>query len=177
VAKGDAITRQLVAAVLLSFVIAVSLASSWSLSASHAASACRVTIPTRTVPPSAGFTRAGFNYGGAYLRAHLYWPNGTLYAGALPGGGSMAAINPDGSISVKLGWWRGRRGELVIRGRRLDATAAPLRADVPNGSYGATGFIPSGITFPTTGCWRVTGTVGSATLSFTVKVRKLRPRS
>lgn len=65
---------------------------------------CPVTIPKRVAPPGAGFTAAGFNYGGRYLRAHLYWPKGTLKAGVLPDGSSWAIVNRDGSIHLKVGW-------------------------------------------------------------------------
>ena len=137
---------------------------------------CPVTIPTRTVPPDAGFTAAAFNYGGRELRVALYWPNGTLRAGTLPGGGSMATINPDGSIRLKLGWWRGVRGKLSITGRRVDGRASPLRAHIPDG-YGPLGFRPTSLTFPTLGCWRVVGRQGPATLSFVVRVSKVRKTS
>jgi hypothetical protein len=136
---------------------------------------CPVTIPTRTVPPDAGFTAAGFNYGNAHLRAHLGWPRGVLTAGVLPDGGSWATINPDGSIGLKLGWWRGLPGKLEITGRRLHASTPPLRAHVPDG-YGKLGFVPSGLTFPTVGCWQVTGKLGRARLVFVVKVVKLRQK-
>jgi hypothetical protein len=59
----------------------------------------------------------------------------------------------------------GTEGELTITGHRLDGKASPLRADIPSG-YGATGFLPSGIYFPTEGCWEVTGAVGTAKLTF-----------
>ena len=72
-----------------------------------------------------------------------------------------------GSISAKLGWWRGVAGRLTISGRRLDAPAPPLRAVVPEG-YGELGFQPSGPVFPTEGCWEVTGKVGTSTLSFSL---------
>jgi hypothetical protein len=54
---------------------------------------------------------------------------------------------------------------LTIEARRLDGKAPPLRADIPDG-YGDKGFQPSGIHFPTEGCWKVTGTVGNAKLTF-----------
>ena len=41
-------------------------------------------------------------------------------------------------------------------------------------SYGDTGFIPSTVTFPTTGCWRVVGKQGGASLTFVVKVAKVK---
>ena len=85
----------------------------------------------------------------------------------------MATINEDGSIDAKQGWWRGVPGTLRISGRRIDGAAPPLRASVPGG-YGATGFNPAGLTFPTTGCWKVTGRVGRAQLSYVVKVSKLQ---
>lgn len=147
-------------------------AAAASASASKTGS-CPVTIPTRTVPTDAGFSAAGFNYGNARLRAHLYWPRGVLPAGRQPDGGSYATVSPDGSIWVKLGWWRGGRGKLVIKGRRIDAHALPLRADVPDG-YGSQGFVPSGLSFPTVGCWRIVGRQGSGSLTFVVQVTKLK---
>ncbi len=86
----------------------------------------------------------------------------------------MAVINGDGSIYAKVGWWRGVPGNLVVSGRRLDRSAPPLRAGVPNGSYGNEGFIPSALTFPTVGCWRVIGKQGGASLTFVVKVTKVK---
>jgi hypothetical protein len=131
---------------------------------------CPVTVPGRASP-------SGFNYGNARLRA-VIWPHGHLVAGTLPNGGSFARINRDGSITAKLGWLRGIPGRLTIRGRRLDASAPPLRARVPSThSYGQTGFIPTFVIFPTTGCWKVTGEQASAHITFVVKVTKVRHRS
>ena len=113
---------------------------------------------------------AGFNYGSKVIRAALP-QRGHLVAGKLPGGGERAEINKDGSISAKFGWWRGRNGRLSISGHRLDAGAAPLKAELPPmNSYDVPGFIPSALTFPTTGCWRVSATLGQAHLSFVLSV-------
>ena len=103
------------------------------------------------------------------------YSNGKLWVGGLGDGGVIRAdsrfVAPDGSVRWKLGWWRKVHGALEISGRRLDAPAPPLRADVPAG-YGATGFQASGVTFPTEGCWRLTGRVGSTTLTFVTTVVK-----
>jgi hypothetical protein len=84
-----------------------------------------------------------------------------------PNGIVRDAPKRDGSIHEKFPWWRGAavRGRLRITGRRLDAPAPALRANVPSG-YGPTDFQASGIIFPTAGCWSVTGTAGKAKLSF-----------
>ena len=140
-----------------------------------AAAGCPVTIPRTVVPPDAGMTAAGFNYGNARLRAHLGWPRGVLPAGVLPDGGSYASILANGRIWTKMGWWRGLPGKLVITGRRIDAPAPALRAEVPRG-YGPTGFVPAGFVFPTVGCWRVHGKLADATLTFVVRVTKLPSR-
>jgi hypothetical protein len=129
---------------------------------SHPTQVCRPTLPGGDAP-------AGFNYGSDGLGVEL-WPRGVLVAGKLPDGGSYADVKPDGSIVAKLGWWRGVEGELEITGERTDADEPPLRADVPDG-YGPTGFQATGITFASTGCWKVVGLVGSERLEFVVLVR------
>jgi hypothetical protein len=136
-----------------------------STAGTQAAKRCPVTPPGGQVPAA-----DGFNYGNGVL-ATVLWPNGRLVAGRLPDGSSYAEIRPDGSIKAKLGWWREVEGRLRVTGRRLDAAARPLRARVPGG-YDATGFQPTSVTFPTTGCWRVRGRVGKARLTFVVLVRK-----
>jgi hypothetical protein len=134
---------------------------------------CQGTRPNHVARADAGFGRDGFNYGNARLRAHLNWKDGRLRAGTFPDGGSIATINPDGTIWAKQGWWRGLPGVLRVTGRRLDAPAPPLRADI-RGGYGTQGFIPVGLTFPTVGCWRVTGRLGPASLTYVVRVTKLQ---
>lgn len=137
------------------------------------ARACPVTLPSRTVSADAGLSAGAFNYGNGPVRTNLYWPDGTIRAGSLPDGGSMATVGEGGSIHLKLGWWRGTAGRLRIAGRRLDAPALPLVAHVPSG-YGRRGFQPSGLVFPTPGCWEVVGAVVDARLRFVVRVTKLR---
>lgn len=131
---------------------------------------CPLTLPNGDKPGKSGLA-TGFNHGNGSLWVAL-WPKGVLRAGLLPDGSSWAEIRPDGSIDAKLGWWRGVEGKLVITGRRLDAAAAPLKADVPDG-YGSRGFQATGVIFPTDGCWEITGKVGSADLTFVTLVVKI----
>jgi hypothetical protein len=140
--------------------------------ASKARRSCPVTLPNRSVSRHvSGISAESFNHGNAAIRVSL-WPQGKLVAGPLPDGGSLAVIQPDGSIDAKLGWWRGVEGKLAIAGRRLDGPAPPLRAHIPDGYGVSGGFQPTGVIFPTGGCWKVTGTVGGDSLSFVVNVIK-----
>ena len=159
-------------AVVLLLVTALPGAAAAGSSTSATATACRGTLPNH-VASGPAFSRSQFNYGSANLRAHLNWKAGTLRAGILPDGGAMATINEDGSIYTKQGWWRGREGLLVVTGRRLDGPAPPMHGSVRPG-YAETGFIPVTLIFPTTGCWRITGSLGKSRLTYTVEVTKLR---
>ena len=105
------------------------------------------------------------------------WGNDELWVGGLGDGGvidaGLESVAEDGSIGWKLGWWRDVRGNLAISGRRLDAQAPPLGARVPEG-YGSFGFQASGVSFPTEGCWEITGRVGEAQLTFVTYVIDLQ---
>jgi hypothetical protein len=78
----------------------------------------------------------------------------------------------------KYPWWTvGTTGEFTIQGRRLDASAPPLHAQINSGvpqnrfaEVPGARFWASGISFPTRGCWQVTGRVGRTTLAFVVFV-------
>jgi hypothetical protein len=139
-----------------------------SAPAPYLAGPCPVTSPGADLP----FGDGGFNYGNRSLGVAL-WPNGKLVAGPLADGGSYAEVRPDGSVRAKLGWWRAVDGQLSIEGARLDASAPPLRTDVPAG-YGTTGFQATELTFPTQGCWQVVGSLGDARLTFVVRVVERR---
>jgi hypothetical protein len=132
----------------------------------------RPCVPTVARPPYPDPAQPSFNYGNATIRVALSPPNGRIVAGRLPGGGQRATIDDDGSVSAKFGWWRSGSGRIRISGRRVDGPSAPLRAHVPDG-YPA-GFQATGLTFPRTGCWRITGRYGGASLTFTVLVSRSR---
>ncbi len=92
------------------------------------------------------------------------WPDGVIAA-------RPEFLDKDGSVGMKFGWWRRVAGDLTITGRRLDGPAPPVTASIPSG-YGDRGFQPAGVTFPTEGCWEVTGKAGTSTLTFVTFVIK-----
>ena len=91
------------------------------------------------------------------------WPHNVVIA-------TPDFIDADGSVWMKWPCWRGVEGTLRITGRRLDGTAPRLKAYLPD--YGKSGFTPSGISFPTEGCWQVTGAEGDTKLTFVTLVLK-----
>jgi hypothetical protein len=121
-----------------------------------AADSCAVTRPNGRVPPGERAS-PGSNYLGNGSLWTVLYPN--------PVRPRPEDVREDGSIEMKFPWWRGVAGRLRIEGRRLDATAPPLSAWIPNG-YGRRGFQSTAITFPTAGCWEVIGRVGGASLTF-----------
>jgi hypothetical protein len=117
---------------------------------------CPITIPNGSKPPGPTF---GAEFHG----------NGSIWVGTWHSNVVVWPADPDGSITTKFGWWRGVAGKLRIEGHRLDGPDPPLVGHVPGG-YGESGFQSSGITFPATGCWQVTGRVGEASLTFVTLV-------
>lgn len=93
-------------------------------------------------------------------------------------------VNPDGSMWLKAPWFaagprgrsaRGPRGVLRITGKRLDGAAPPLRArtrQVAVVGFGGSGVWAAVLTFPTEGCWSVTGRVERTTHTFRLLVAK-----
>jgi hypothetical protein len=92
---------------------------------------------------------------------------------------------PNGEIRglrEKMSWWRAGYDwhteptpKLKVTGRRLDSQAPPLDVDGPN-AVGTSGpprnSIMVGLTFPTPGCWEITGHYESDELTFVVWVAK-----
>jgi hypothetical protein len=86
----------------------------------------------------------------------------------------------DPTFRQKLFFWRqgySLRSELpphlTVTGRRLDATAPPLAADMANAGWQDDEehpFMVTGVNFPTLGCWEVTGDYHGDNLTFVVWV-------
>jgi hypothetical protein len=107
----------------------------------------------------------GYQNDALWTNVWMWGEDGVILA---PGDGH---ITEDGAfIEMKWAWYRFKPGTLTITGHRLDGSAPPLEAWVPDG-YGVDGgFHVSGITFPTTGCWEITGHLGEDSLTFVVWV-------
>jgi hypothetical protein len=108
--------------------------------------------------------RAGWNHGNGVL-----WVVLNRSAGWLPD-----EVEKDGSLRFKFAWWRAVPGKFTIEGRRLDASAPPLRSSHNDDSEtGPFGFTPSYLYFPTEGYWEITGRIDDHPgLTFVIHVIK-----
>lgn len=126
---------------------------------------CPLTRPNGNHPPGEALDPGG--YGNEALWTNLAMWSDQPGIVLVPDDGR---VSPDGAIhDMKWAWYRYVPGRLTIEGRRLDAPAPPLEASIPSG-YGDGGFQVSGLTFPSAGCWEITGRVGNASLTFVVLV-------
>jgi hypothetical protein len=159
--------KRLLGMVILLFLAGLSAGQELSASVVQSTADCAVTTPNGI---AAGEARADpWSYGNHQISVWLgRWPEQTVVF--KPGGSGF--ITRNGALGMKYAWRRGVSGQLTIEGRRLDATAPPLRAEVPAG-YGMRGFQASHVIFPTPGCWEVTGRVGDASVTFVTRVVKI----
>jgi hypothetical protein len=102
-------------------------------------------------------------YGNGILSTSVPGPDGVL----------ATRKDADGSLFQKL-WWlpkRGFGGNLVVGGERLDG---PGRMTVHSVNWGRSsdgrGSWASAVSFPSEGCWRLTGRVGDISLTYVVRV-------
>jgi hypothetical protein len=79
-----------------------------------------------------------------------------------------------GGRGNKVLWIRPQGTQLKVVGRRLDEDAAPLQARIP--CCYPTGFQASGLVLPTLGCWKITASAGSSTLTFVAYVDNALPQ-
>lgn len=135
----------------------------------HSPEDCSTTLPQREGPrgvPRAAFFGWDSSYGNGKLWVGGLWPGGVIAAGP-------PLVTASGAVAIKLGWWRNVTGDLRITGQHLGPPRDALRTIVPRG-YGRVGFQSTGVSFPTPGCWRITGRVGTAKLTFVAFVVKQR---
>lgn len=122
------------------------------ISLPSAADSCPVTLPNS---PRSG----RFNHSNGLLVSTL--PHDGVVVGS--------TYEPDGSLFWKPYWLpRFVAGTSVaVRGERLDALAAPMRVLAVRWGSGSWA---TASTFPSEGCWRITGRVGDVSLAYVVKV-------
>jgi len=70
--------------------------------------------------------------------------------------------------AVNTMWMKPANADLVIAGRRLDGESDPLKIQVAKDT--TAGYIGTAMTFPKAGCWEVTATAGSSTLTYITRV-------
>ena len=120
------------------------------------ADACDVTRPVNERPPDdPGSMPFAGTPGPWYVNADR-----TMWAW-----GGTPAPN---TLGTKVLWVRPSGLALSITARRLDGDAVPVSISLPATPRT---FQPSGLAFPTSGCWEVMGSTGENTLRFTIDVR------
>jgi hypothetical protein len=127
--------------------------------------ACPVTLPPEG--PNGPQMLRGASVNGHILWVSLFGRDGTV----LFRKGGPGFILPNGSLQMKFLWAKGGglRGALTVHGKRLDAPAPALSADIDN-EYVNQDYQPSYLIFPTAGCWQVTGEVADARVTFVTRV-------
>jgi hypothetical protein len=128
----------------------------------HSSRSCPVTLPNHVATPPFGLSKKN-GYRQGQIAVEL-WPLGVTLVG-------KHEVKSDGSLAVKVPWYRYGRGRLRITAARIDKPGHAARTSVPSG-YGRTGFQASGIYFPSEGCWKVTATVGRSHLTYVTIVMK-----
>lgn len=90
----------------------------------------------------------------------------------LPVGITPGTLRSDGSIAVKLPWWRDRRGfgKLAVSGYLHSDRSIRLRASLGTGPGPRSHVVPSSVIFPRGGCWDISATAEHAELKTTLLV-------
>jgi beta-lactamase regulating signal transducer with metallopeptidase domain len=70
--------------------------------------------------------------------------------------------------AVNTMWMKPENADLSISGRRLDGDSSPLQVRMAKDS--TAGYIATSLMFPNAGCWEVTATAGSSTLTYITRV-------
>ena len=71
----------------------------------------------------------------------------------------------------KVLWYKPPGSPLTVTGRRIDGNAPPLGYDISHDPQPRAPIQPSGVYFPTAGCWEIDAKAGEAELRFVVLVK------
>lgn len=145
-----------------------------AITADNLSDSCPVTHPPSRafIPPSP--------YPSKPDDSNAFWFGTKKLWTVLDPGGTWRLQGSDSGFTNKLFWWREDydwraepQPQLIITGRRLDASAPPLRASRASNGYRKQdwkSFMVVGVDVPTAGCWEITGRYGSDELKFVVRV-------
>ena len=75
----------------------------------------------------------------------------------------------------KVLWYKPFEYPIVVTGRRIDGVAPPLVYDISRDPRRRGPIQPSGLAFPTVGCWEVNAQAGNSELHFVVLVKATTP--
>jgi LysM repeat protein len=123
---------------------------------------CPVTQPNGSLPPGtqpSETTNDPNLLGNGELWTHLR-PSGKVYV-------FPEDQRTDGSFETNWTWYLGTDGQLTIEGHRLDTQSELLGFEL---AEAFNNLQSSTLIFPTTGCWEITGRVGTASLTFVTEV-------
>lgn len=134
----------------------------------------QVTVPNGSTPAEANTPHAPMNDDLRYIAWN--YGNGALWV-YIPKDGIFTISDDDrdadGYYRLKIGWWRGVRGQLTIVGERLDTPSTPLHYNAGSiEEYGDTGFVPSVLSMPGQGLWEITGDIADKSLTIIIRVVK-----
>ena len=160
--------RTLAALLALAAVCAVFTDSPARRAAAAVTPRCPVTTRGSSARPPDYFVSTGLPvpYVHTWLGSPAIWVR-------LPRHGVIPAQRDPGgrTISTKFPWWRVIRGQLHASAHLVGRAHPRLTAEVePVADYGPTGFVPSSLRFSRPGCWRITGSLRSRTISFVARV-------
>ena len=141
------------------FLVSASIALAHDGSAAVRVS-CVPTQPNGYTPP--GAHASPNNHGADGLWLNLW----TATAGAA----AWEYDARDHLVSIKYGWVTPQNVKPIITGRRTDAPAPLLVADVGALAWDDGDFFPSLLYFATRGCWQITATAGGVSITFVVEV-------
>jgi hypothetical protein len=103
-----------------------------------------------------------------YINADRTIWAGPVPAGGWPSGGTL--YSGKGTVKGQKTYWVRPKGtQLVIDGRRLDASGPPVEAHIP--CCYPTGFQIVALLFSTEGCWEVHAKAGDSELRFVTQVK------
>ena len=122
-------------------------------------------VPPAPPGPAPGSARLG----------EFWYGTPPLWTSLLPDGTWRALPYHDGAYTQKVFWWSQGydwKSPLTVTGRRIDGSAAPLRASTATNAFAEDigSSILVGVEIPTAGCWEIAGHLKGLTLVFVVRV-------